>query len=261
MKGKTISTILLVVAVMSIQRSTIAAKDEDSEPPTLSVSGTGTISARPDVAVIDVGVVTQAPLARDALAANSKAMSQLQEILKGRGIAAKDIQTSQFQIVPQYSQPRPRPFTTTPPPAESTAEFVPRIVAYQVTNTVHVTARQIDKLGETLDAVVQAGANQIHGITLRVDKPEKLLDEARKRAMADAKHKAELLAGEANVVLGAPRSISEGTFQRPRPMFAGRMMTMAAADGAPVPIAEGEQELSVTVQVIYDIRSPSSGAR
>ena len=216
---------------------------------TISVNGNGKISAVPDLAEINVGVATQAPTAQQALAANSEAMTTLQALLKERGVAAKDVQTTQIQVNPQYSQPRPQR------PGQPQAEFVPRIVAYRVDNSVQVTSRQIAKLGALLDALVQAGANQIHGIQFRVGEPEKLLDEARKRAMADARRKAELLAGEAGVVLGSPVSIQEeGAAPMPPPMpYAPRMMGMMAAESA-VPVAAGEQEMNVTVQVIYEMK-------
>lgn len=218
---------------------------------TLSVSGTGKISAAPDIAEINVGVVTQAATARDALRANTEAMTALQNVLKESGIAVKDIQTTNISINPQYTQPRPNR------PGQPQEEFVPRIAGYQVNNTVNITARDISKLGAVLDAVVQAGANQMHGISFRVDEADKLLDQARKRAMADAKRKAELLAGEAGVIVGTPITISEsGGYQPPpQPMYRARAMMMEAA-AAPVPVAAGEQELSITVNVVYELKTP-----
>ncbi|WZO99896.1 SIMPL domain-containing protein [Isosphaeraceae bacterium EP7] len=217
-------------------------------PPTITVTGIGKISAVPDIAQINVGVVTQAATAGEALAGNSSSMTKLYAILKERGVATKDLQTSQVSISPVYSQPAPHN------PQAPNNEFVPRIVGYRVDNTLEITARKIEKLGELLDALVQSGANQIHGISFRVDKPEGLLDSARKQAMQDAKRKAEMLAGEAGVVVGHPRSISEGSdFQPPVPKFAGAMRMMAADS---TPVAAGEQELSVTVNVVYELILP-----
>jgi uncharacterized protein YggE len=215
---------------------------------TITVAGNGKVSAAPDVADINVGVVTQAATARDALAANSESMNAIQDLLKSRGVAAKDIQTTQISVQPQYSQP-PQPV-----PGRVQEPHTPRIVAYQVTNSVQITARDLNKLGEVLDSVVQAGANQINGINFRVEDDEKLLDLCRKQAMADAKHKAELLAGESGVVVGLPIQINEsgGYLPPPRPMAYGEMRMMAAA--APTPVAPGEQELSVTVSVVYELK-------
>jgi uncharacterized protein len=229
---------------------------EKDEPPTLSVSGTGKISAAPDVAQINMGVQSEGKTAREALASNSEAMAALLETLKKHGVAAKDVQTTQIQVQPQYSQPHPGPIGGPAPEHE----FIPRVVGYRVLNMVELTARDISRLGAVLDAVVQAGANQINGISFRIDQPEKLMDEARKRAMADAKHKAELLAGAAGVVLGWPKSISEAgaTPPQPRMMYAARGMAMASPS---VPVAAGEQDLIVSVQVVYEIGPPIGHAK
>jgi len=240
----------LTACIASILLVSPVGADEDGgkgqyDPPTISVTGTGKISATPDVAEINVGVVTQGGSASGALATNNEAVAALMDVLKSRGIAAKDIQTANISINPRYSQPVPGR------PEQPAREFVPRIVGYEVTNTVTVTSRKIDKLGEVLDSVVTAGANQMHGISFRIDEPDKLLDQARKDALADARRKAELLAGEAGVVLGAPLLIQEGGDVRPpQPLMYG---AMRAAMAEAVPVAPGEQELSVTLQVVYRI--------
>jgi uncharacterized protein YggE len=217
---------------------------------TITVSGEGKVSAAPDVADINIGVVSQATTAKDALAANTEAMTKIQSVLKERGVAAKDIQTTNISVQPQYSQPpQGRPGRQPEP-------FVPKIVAYQVINTVQITARDLDKLGTILDAVVQSGANQMNGISFRIEEPEKLLDGARKEAMANAKHKAELLAGESGVVVGPPISIQEsgGIMPPPRPMMGGYARGEMMMAAAPVPVAAGEQELSVSVTVVYELQ-------
>jgi uncharacterized protein YggE len=241
-----------VTCVVALAAATAAGgAEKEADKPTISVSGTGKLSAVPDLADIQVGVRTQASTAQKALAENSRAMNALHETLKERGVAAKDIQTTHIQISPQYSQPAP------PRPNEVQGEFVPRVVGYAVDNTVQITARDVSKLGTLLDALVQAGANQVHGISFRVDQPEKLFDELRRRAMADAKHRAELLAGEAGVALGLPLKIEETGAPSSPPHFpgynAGRTMMMAAA---PTPVSAGEQELSVTVHVVYELKPP-----
>jgi uncharacterized protein YggE len=239
-------TLMSILLVSALGVPTMA--DDDEQRPTISVTGNGKVSAAPDVAEINLGVVTQAPTARDALRANNEAMGRLIGLLKERGVAAKDIQTTNINVSPQYSQPQPVPGR--PQAAEA---FVPKIVGYNVNNTVQITARNLEKLGELLDAVVQAGANQMNGISFRIDQPEKLLDQARKSAVADARRKAQMMADEAGVVLGRPLQISEaGGGPPPRPMYAGRMMMAAAAEA--VPVAGGEQELSVSVSVVYELK-------
>ncbi len=223
-----------------------ASADDKPEMRTISVTGTGRVSAPPTTAEINIGVITQGATAKEALAANTESMTALQGVLKESGVASKDVQTTQLNVSPQYSQPAPFQ------PGQPQKEFVPRIVGYQVQNTVSITARDLAKLGTLLDAVVTAGANQMNGITFQIDKPESLLDVARKQAMADAKQKAELMAGEAGVVVGLPISIRDEISAPPAPPMMGRaMMSMAKS---PVPIAGGEQELSVNVHIVYELK-------
>lgn len=246
------SAIALALALSAARPSLSAAQqgiDERSNVPSLSVVGHGKVSAMPDVADINIGVVSQGPTAKDALQSNSEAMAGLQKVLKERGVASKDIETTQIQVSPVYSHPDPR----RPIPAE---EFVPKVVGYRVTNAVQVTARDIHKLGEMLDAVVGAGANQVTGISFRVEKCEQLLDQARKLAMADAKRKAELLAGEAGVVLGPARQISEAGSSPSRPMILGAAAPQAMMARSAPSVAPGEQDLAVSVQVSYAIMPP-----
>ncbi len=243
-----------ILAMIPVLLSTLTAFGDDPRPleKTISVSGHGKVSVPPNVADISVGVVSQAKTAREALSANSEKMEALQQVLKERGVAAKDVQTTNINVSPRYSQPPPHN------PQNPVHEFVPQIVGYDVANSVSVTARDLAKLGALLDAVVTAGANQMHGISFRVDEPGAILDAARKKAMADAKKKAELMAGEAGVVVGFPISIRDeaASFPQPQfaPMMAGRAMNMMAAPS--VPVAAGEQELSVTVHVVYELKVP-----
>jgi uncharacterized protein YggE len=249
----TIPAMALSFVLLGMTLAASAQEDGMSDRKTLSVSGQGKISAAPDVADINVGVVAEAQTARDALSANNQAMAALTDRLKQLGVAAKDIQTTNINLNPRYAQPaRPQPGQVRQQQQE---EFTPRIIGYTVTNSVRVIVRDLDKLGELLDAVVTAGANQMNGISFRVEQSEKLLDEARKQAVADARRKAEQLAGELGMVLGSPIQVVEagGYMPPPQPMM-GRAMMMAAAES--VPVSPGEQELNVSVSIIFEISRP-----
>ena len=229
--------------------SMTSAADDKPSSRTVSVSGTGKLSTPPTLAQISAGVITQGGSAREALTANSDRMTALHEVLKQRGVAAKDVRTTQVSVQPQFSQPPPFQ-----PGQDQPRDFVPKIVGYQVQNTVQITSRDLSKLGELLDAVVEAGANQMYSINFEVEKPDALLDLARKAAMADARKKAELLAGEAGVVVGPPITIrDEVPSSPPRP---GVVSFRAASANASVPVAAGEQELAVTVHVVYELTTP-----
>jgi len=217
---------------------------------TLSVSGLGRISAQPNVVDINVGVVTYAEQARQALSANNEKMAALQKVLKDRGVAAKDIQTINVVVRPRYEKDR-----SSQSADESVRERDQRIIGYDVVNVVSVTGREVSKFGDLLDAVATAGANQINGIDFRIDEADTLLDNARKKAMADAKRKADLLAGEAGIVVGEPILINEETNRRPSQQRDVMYSLGTASPARQVPIAAGEEELSVTVHVVYELRS------
>jgi uncharacterized protein len=202
--------------------------------PSITVVGSGEVGAKPDMAQIQVGVVTQAPSAAKALADNNEAMDKLFKTLAERGIRDKDIQTSNFSVSPQYRQPQP-------------GQPQQEIVGYQVSNQVAVKVRQLQTLGKVLDDLVTKGANQVHGITFSVAEPESLLDQARLKAIADARRKADLYARAARTKLGRVLLIEEATPRVPRPVGFGMAMERAAA----VPVAPGEQEYHASITVTY----------
>jgi len=209
----------------------------ETEPPTISVSGQASVSAAPDMAEIEAGVTSEAKTARAASEANAKAMNAVLTALKASGIAEKDFQTSQASLHPEMTSRTP---TTRA-----------QITGYRATNRVSVKLRDIAKIGSTIDALVEAGANDIGGINFSVSQSSKLLDEARAKAIEDAHRKASIYAKAAGVTLGAPIAISEeGT----PPPIAYRRVQRAALDAAPTPIAPGEQTLRVSVHVSYEIK-------
>ncbi len=219
---------------------TPAFADEARTPRTITLSGHGETRAAPDMAFVTSGVMSQGATAADALAANTQTMNNLFAALKAAGIAEKDIQTSNFSVQPRYDFGN----GTTPP----------KLVGYEVSNAVTVTVRKLADLGPLLDRLVSAGSNQIQGIGFDVSEPDAALDAARQLAAADATRKAKVYAAAMGVDLGKVISISEGGGQQPQPplLRAGPMMADAAS--APVPVAAGEQSLSVDVTVTWEIR-------
>lgn len=159
--------------------------------------------------------------------------------MKSKNIADKDILTSNFSVNPQYRYDN------------INGQQRASIVGYQVSNEVTVKIRNLPSLGDILDAVITAGANNVNGISFSLAEPGNVLDQARQKAMADAKRKAELYAGAAGVKVGRVLYITEssGSIQPPGPMM---MMARAAVSEA-VPISAGEQESTATITVIYAI--------
>ena len=202
----------------------------------LEISATGTVTRTPDVATIGAGVVTQAPAAGDAMAANARQMNATIAALKKAGVADRDIQTRSISLNPQYRYGDNKP---------------PVLTGYQAANHVTVRLRDIAKAGAVLDALVAAGANQIDGPNFSVDKPEEALDEARTEALKTARARAELYAKAAGLRVSRIVRISEnGSAQPPAP----RPFVMAAArKEADTPVASGEQDLSVTLSVTFEL--------
>ena len=188
----------------------------------------------PDLAEVEAGVTSDAKTAREASETNNATMGKLLLALKAAGIDARDIQTSRLSLQPQSAPNRTGPSA---------------IAGYRASNRVTVRLRDVTKVASTIDMLVGAGANDIGGINFMVSQASKLLDDARTQAVADARRKAEIYAKAAGVALGAPLGISEGGAPGPMP-FRKMMGGMAAA----TPVAQGEETLSVTVNVSWAIK-------
>jgi len=230
----------LTLAVVGIALIATPALAQVNPPPTISVSGEGTVSVPPDLAVVDGGVTTDAKTAREAAEANNAAMAKVLAALKSAGIAEKDMQTSRLSLFPQYAQqtrPNPNPG--------------PNVISgYRASNRVTIRVRDVTKVASTIDALVASGANEVGGINFMVTKASQLLDDARSEAVADARRKAEIYAKAAGVKLGAPISISEDSGSAPAPMMLRKM----GADAASAPVAQGEEVLRVNVSVSWEIK-------
>lgn len=229
---------ILFAGALAFCMPQLAAAQEKSMP-TISAVGEGLATAPPDMAVVSIGVVSQAPRARDALAQNSRLMTDVIAAVKEAGIDARDIETGQISLRPQYSYP-----------GQGSRE-APKLVAYEAGNNVSIRVRVFDRLGGMLDRLVTSGANQIRGIELTVAEPGPLRDAARTAAMKDAIRKAEMLADAANVRIVRLFSAAEDVPDMPRPMT--MRMSAEAAARAPVPIEAGEQEIRARVTAVFEI--------
>ncbi|MDX1405356.1 MAG: SIMPL domain-containing protein [Woeseiaceae bacterium] len=202
----------------------------------ITVLGSGEVLAKPDMARVNVGVVTQHATAGESVRQNTAAVEAVFEALRRHNIADDDMQTSNFSIAPEYNYDRP---------AQSQ-----RLIGYRVTNEVRVTVRDIDALGAILDAVVSAGSNQVNQVLFDIDDTQPLEDEARRAAMQDAARKARLYADEAGVQLGAVTGVEEIAGPVAMPQVFGAVM---AQEARAVPIAPGQQVVRHTVRVSFAI--------
>jgi uncharacterized protein YggE len=230
-------SVLFFHAIVSIS-SVLAA-----ENPYVSVSGMGEIKAKPDMAQISIGVTVEDKSSSMALSLNSQKMEKLFKTLKENKIEEKDIQTTNLSVSPkyQYFQKQNRP---------------PTIVGYTASNQVQIKIRDLKLVGPLLDILARNGANEIQGISFSLSEPEKLLDEARKKAMADARLKATLYANSADSKLGKVLGITEQSARMPEPQSYGMeslRYKMADATGAAPPIAGGEQTISAQINVTFKL--------
>jgi uncharacterized protein YggE len=202
----------------------------------LDIVATGEVSRVPDLARISAGVVTAAPTASGALEQNARQMESVRSALKRAGIADRDIQTSSINLFPDYRQ-------------DQTGTAPPQIVGYRASNDVSVRFRDIRNAGRILDALVAQGANQINGPSLSIENPDDALDEARTKALAAARKRAELYARSLGKRVGRILSVSESGGYSGGPVVLG-MMSMRDAK---TQIDPGEQTLSVSLSVSFEL--------
>ena len=221
------------------EERTIEVINRQKTEKTVRVSGTGIVAGDPDVVVLSIGVSVERDSVKQARTEAAEAMGALIESLKGNGLVDTDIQTQHFSIHQRYDY------------VKGKREFR----GYNVTNTVSAKIRDLDTVGNVIDDAAEAGGDlvQINSIQFTIDDSTKLKMQARVAAMQNAQAKAHTLATEGGVTLGKPISISEsGDFYAPYPVN----LEFAFADdaaAAETPIQSGQLQITVTVNVVYEI--------
>lgn len=234
------STCLPLVLAASLAFPAVASAADWTKVPRIVVSGEGEASVAPDIALLSLAVMREAKTARAALDANNDAMAAVIAAMKTLEIADRDLQTSGIHIEPRYNYVNRQD-------GSQEAE----LVAYQVTNTLSVRVRDIDRTGEVLDKAVSLGVNQGGGITFTNEDPAAALTEARKKAVENAVAKAKTLAEAAGVSVGRVLEITDQALA-PSPMPINAKAFDAAR--AAVPIAQGENTYNVQVNVTFELK-------
>jgi len=207
---------------------------------TVAFSGTGKLTAKPDVAVVNLTILTEAASSKAAQDDNSAKSKAVTDYLKKQSIADKDTKTSGYNIYPQYSYP---------------TNGKPIIRGYQVNQTLEVKIRALADVSKILDGVVTAGVNQVNGLSFQVDEPEKLKAQARALAIKDAEMKADELKSQLGIRLGRIVNFTEGTSGYPTPLYYGRELALPAGIGGGGPaVPAGENEINVDVTITYQIK-------
>lgn len=203
----------------------------------LDISATGEATRVPDIAIISAGVTMQAATATDALGQNATRMERVRAALKRAGVADRDIQTASISLQPQYKY------------VENQA---PILTGYQASNQLSVKFRDIRASGKILDALVGEGANQINGPNLTIDHPEAALDEARGKAIATGRARADLYARALGMRVIRVISVSEsGGYSSPPPQ---PIMARAQMADAKTSIDPGEQQLQISVAMAFELQ-------
>jgi uncharacterized protein len=224
------AVLLAASAVAGVAQPRLGRSADTPAAKTITVSGHGRVLTVPDRASFDFTVETRAQTAAGAMARTGAAASAVADAVKGAGVAAADVQTSQLSLSPQTTQ-------------DGTT-----IIGYVASSTVTVKTA-IAKAGAIVDAAVQAGADGVSGPNLSRSDESTLYRDALKNAVADARGKAEALAAAAGLALGGAQSLTEGTTQTPI-AFAS-----AAKDAGSVPIEPGTQTIEADVTVTFSASS------
>ena len=232
----------ILCSVLALSPTAVTAQ----EVPRLFVAVEGTVldlavegksTRRPDLVVINTGVVTQAATAAEAIAQNAERAKRLVAALKSAGVDNRDIQSASISLSPQYRHGENAP---------------PTVTGYQASNMLTVRFRDMARAGPILDTLVRAGANQIDGPNFMLAQPDAALDEARTDALAKARVRAELYARSVGLRIDRILSISEaGAVPGPIPLVAGRATYTGDAAEAGTSVIPGEHDVSATVTVRF----------
>jgi uncharacterized protein YggE len=228
--------------VPSAAQTRTVAETTSTLPRTITVVGEGTVKIKPDIAQSNIGVEVIKPTVKEASSGARDVMQAVLKALKEQGVGEKDIQTSGFSVWVE------RPYTQEGQPGEP---------IYHVTNQVAVTIRDLETVETVLGATIEAGANNIYGVTFSLADPSQVESEARKKAVADALAKAQELATLNGVKLGDVVSVSEVVGGRGGYYAGGfREVAMPAAmgGGGGGPIAPGELELTMQLEIVYTVQ-------
>ncbi len=236
---------LLALALVVSGCSTPRVRADEGSPGlerTITVLGRGSVSAIPELALTSVGVETFAETVGEATEANNTTMQAVIEKLKSLGIADKDIQTSNFSINSERQGPEGTDYK------------------YRVTNMVQIKVRDLSKVSEVLDAAIEAGANQVWGVSFTIENQDDLEDEARGKAVEDARRRAKALAELSDLTLGEVLVVVEGGAVSPlEGKVAAGLGGMGRAADVATPISPGEVQVTYQVQVTYAVASQVRG--
>jgi uncharacterized protein YggE len=233
----------LLATLALLACTTIAPASANEPAPSITITGTGKVLYVPDMGYVHVGVSSDGVTAAEAWQKNETVVKKFFESLKELDLQEKDLKTTNLNVTPRYLQQKDK---------------APKFLGYTVTYDLVVTVRKLDQMGTILDRMVSAGANRNMNVSFGCSKLDELMDEARAKSVADARKKANLYVTGANpnARLGDVLAISDTPNLPQSRLFP--VDAMALREGtASLPIAAGEQELSVNVTIRWAIDNHS----
>ncbi len=242
-----ITTTVFLVSLIIWVGINIQDKIEKSEN-TITVSATGEVYAKPDLALTTFSVITEAETVDEAMSQNITKMNMIIDSIKNQGVEEKDLKTTSFNIYPRYEWQKD---VQIPPSPQG--ERV--LVGYEIQQSLQVKIRDMEKIGDIIEKATQSGANQVGNLQFTIDKEDELKDQARAQAIEKAKNKAKELASQLGISLIRISNFQEsGTF----PGYYGLEKTIsfdAGEEATPQPqIETGENKIEVTVTITYEIK-------
>jgi len=232
---------LIVSEVIDIQNKLI--KTENA----ITVSDTGEVYAKPDLALTTFSVVNEAKTVAEAISENAKKMNAVIDFVKSQGVEDKDVKTTSFNIYPRYEWYEPECLTYPCPTGTRV------LVGYEVQQSLQVKIRDMTKIGDIIQGATDAGANQMGDLQFTIDKQNELKKQAREEAIKKAKTKAQELASQLEVKLVRIANFSEGV-SIPRIYGLEESVAMGKGGEAAPQIETGENKITVTVNITYEIR-------
>ncbi|MGD0576778.1 MAG: SIMPL domain-containing protein [Candidatus Staskawiczbacteria bacterium] len=215
----------------------------------ITVSGEGKVYAKPDVAVVSLGVTTTGATVADVATSNTIKMNSVIDAVKKMGIADKDIQTTTYNLTPDYNSAQVVYNMPMMPAGNSS-----KIIGYTLEQDIQVKIRDFTKIGDILSVTASSGANQIGDLQFTIDNPDQYKNEAEADAIAKAKTNAQSLAKASGIQLGKLINVQVGNNYYPA-AYNSPMMAGASSAAVPSPTVEpGQQEIDMTVNLIYQVK-------
>lgn len=212
---------------------------------TITVSETGEIYAKPDLALTTFSVITEAKTVTEAMSDNTQNMNAIISVMKDEGIEEKDLKTTSFTIYPRYEWRKIETEIYPYPPGKRV------LVGYEVRQSLQVKIREMGEIGDIIQGATDAGANQVGDLQFTIDQEDELKKQARGQAIDKAKLKAQEMASQLGVSLVRITHFSESAVF---PRFYELMKEVAVGIPEAPQIEIGENKIEVTVTITYEIR-------